>query len=107
ADRVVDLLAVERELVADLSHRLRTPLTALCLEADRMGPTPSARRIAEATAQLESELDAVITAARAPLAVSQPGGAADAAAQPCAVGQGVGARVAVAGVRAAARRRPG
>ena len=34
ADRVVQLLAAERELVADLSHRLRTPLTALRLDAE-------------------------------------------------------------------------
>ena len=34
ADRVVDLRPAERELIADLSHRLRTPLTALRLEAE-------------------------------------------------------------------------
>ncbi|MBD9732668.1 HAMP domain-containing histidine kinase [Streptomyces sp. H28] len=106
ADRVVDLLAVERELVADLSHRLRTPLTALCLEADRMGPTPSARRIAEATAQLESELDAVITAARDPLAVSQPGGAAHDPAKPCDVSEVVAVRLEFWAVLAAQQDRP-
>lgn len=33
ADQVVQLLANERELAADLSHRLRTPLTVLRLNA--------------------------------------------------------------------------
>ena len=34
AGRIGELLAAERELVADLSHRLRTPITALRLDAD-------------------------------------------------------------------------
>ncbi len=34
AGRVEVLLAAERESVADLSHRLRTPLTALRLRAE-------------------------------------------------------------------------
>jgi signal transduction histidine kinase len=34
ADRIRDLIWQERESVADLSHRLRTPLTALRLEAE-------------------------------------------------------------------------
>jgi signal transduction histidine kinase len=34
AGRIKDLLAQERELVADLSHRLRTPLTALRIDVD-------------------------------------------------------------------------
>ncbi|MEU1278565.1 HAMP domain-containing sensor histidine kinase [Streptomyces sp. NPDC005805] len=76
ADRVVELLAVEREMVADLSHRLRTPLTALYLEADLMSGTPGARRIGEAVAQLERELDSIIAAARTPLAAGQSGGGA-------------------------------
>lgn len=45
AGRIQELLRAEREQVADLSHRLRTPLTALRLEAegqrrrlDRAGP---------------------------------------------------------------------
>ncbi|TXS57482.1 sensor histidine kinase [Streptomyces sp. t39] len=76
ADRVAELLAVEREMVADLSHRLRTPLTALYLEADLMSGTPGARRISAAVAQLESELDSIIAAARTPLAAHPPGGAA-------------------------------
>jgi signal transduction histidine kinase len=73
ADRMVKLLAVERELVADLSHRLRTPLTALHLAAERMGPTPEADRIAAALQHLESELGSIIAAARTPLAVSPMG----------------------------------
>ena len=39
AGRIVELLAAERELVADLSHRLRTPITALRLDAEALGPT--------------------------------------------------------------------
>ncbi|MET0233150.1 MAG: HAMP domain-containing sensor histidine kinase [Kibdelosporangium sp.] len=34
ATRITDLLREERETIADLSHRLRTPLTALRLEAE-------------------------------------------------------------------------
>lgn len=51
ADRIEALLAAERERVADLSHRLRTPLTALRLEAEAAdlpaltpGSTASTRR---------------------------------------------------------------
>src|SRR2546423_12257699 len=35
-DRVGELLEAERELVADLSHRLRTPLTGLRLDAEAL-----------------------------------------------------------------------
>jgi signal transduction histidine kinase len=38
ADRIRDLVWQERESVADLSHRLRTPLTALRLEAEAIAP---------------------------------------------------------------------
>ncbi|WP_042402263.1 sensor histidine kinase [Streptacidiphilus carbonis] len=76
AERMLELLAVERELVADLSHRMRTPLTALHLATDRMPPSPDASRITAAVAQLESELHAVITAARTPLAVGHMGAVA-------------------------------
>ncbi|MFJ5548114.1 sensor histidine kinase [Streptomyces sp. NPDC093225] len=75
ADRVVRLLALERELVADLSHRLRTPLTALFLEAERLEGTPDGRRIAVAVGALEEQLTEIITTARAPLAAA-PAGAA-------------------------------
>ncbi|MFF3766476.1 sensor histidine kinase [Streptomyces sp. NPDC001922] len=73
ADRVVQLLAMERELVADLSHRLRTPLTALRLEAERMSAAPGAERLTSAITHLETELDSIISAARSPLAVGPLG----------------------------------
>ncbi|WP_354637781.1 HAMP domain-containing sensor histidine kinase [Kitasatospora camelliae] len=73
ADRMVGLLATERELVADLSHRLRTPLTALHLATDRMAPGPDTRRIGAAVAQLEEELNSIIAAARTPLATGPMG----------------------------------
>src|ERR671910_737840 len=41
ADRIDELRAAERERVADLSHRLRTPLTGLRLDAETSGPGPA------------------------------------------------------------------
>ncbi|MFD7628257.1 ATP-binding protein [Streptomyces sp. NPDC059851] len=73
AHRMTELLAVERELVADLSHRLRTPLTALHLASERMAGTPESARVEAAVGELEAELRAIIAAARTPLSVGPMG----------------------------------
>ncbi|MFS0692947.1 sensor histidine kinase [Streptomyces nitrosporeus] len=64
ADQVVQLLANERELAADLSHRLRTPLTVLRLNAASLGEGPAAEQTRAAVEQLEREVDTVIRTAR-------------------------------------------
>ncbi|MFF7195511.1 sensor histidine kinase [Streptomyces sp. NPDC008079] len=64
ADQVVELLASERELAADLSHRLRTPLTVLRLNTASLGEGPAADQTRAAVAQLEREVDQIIRAAR-------------------------------------------
>jgi signal transduction histidine kinase len=64
ADHVVQLLANERELAADLSHRLRTPLTVLRLNAASLGGGPAAEQTRAAVAQLEREVDTIIRTAR-------------------------------------------
>ncbi|MGW0755783.1 ATP-binding protein [Streptomyces sp. NPDC002814] len=64
ADQVVQLLANERELAADLSHRLRTPLTVLRLNAASLGDGPAAEQTRAAVAQLEREVDTIIQTAR-------------------------------------------
>ncbi|MFD7899619.1 sensor histidine kinase [Streptomyces sp. NPDC059743] len=64
ADQVVQLLANERELAADLSHRLRTPLTVLRLNAASLGEGPAADQTRAAVAQLEREVDTIIRTAR-------------------------------------------
>lgn len=63
ADRIDELLAAERERVADLSHRLRTPLTALRLDAESSG---SEALIADVD-RLEAEVSELIRSARRPL----------------------------------------
>ncbi|MEV5682211.1 HAMP domain-containing sensor histidine kinase [Streptomyces sp. NPDC052164] len=64
ADQVVQLLANERELAADLSHRLRTPLTVLRLNAASLGEGPAAEQTRAAVEQLEHEVDTIIRTAR-------------------------------------------
>jgi len=64
ADRVVGLVAAEREFAADLSHRLRTPLTVLRLNAASLGDGDAADQTRHAVAQLEREVDQIIRTAR-------------------------------------------
>ncbi|MEU5536230.1 HAMP domain-containing sensor histidine kinase [Streptomyces sp. NPDC020362] len=82
ADQVVQLLANERELAADLSHRLRTPLTVLRLNAASLGAGPAAEQTRTAVAQLEREVDTIIRTAREAkpqTAAAGPGAGCDAA----------------------------
>jgi signal transduction histidine kinase len=82
ADQVVQLLANERELAADLSHRLRTPLTVLRLNAASLGSSPAAEQTRAAVEQLEREVDIIIRTARDAKPQTQatgPGAGCDAA----------------------------
>ncbi|MEV3874263.1 HAMP domain-containing sensor histidine kinase [Streptomyces sp. NPDC049906] len=82
ADQVVQLLANERELAADLSHRLRTPLTVLRLNAASLGDGPAAEQTRAAVHQLEREVDTIIRTAREAkpqTAAAGPGAGCDAA----------------------------
>lgn len=66
-DRVGQLLEAERELVADLSHRLRTPLTVLRLDAEGLDNPEESRRLADDIEELERAVTGVIRMARRPV----------------------------------------
>ncbi|TCC64097.1 HAMP domain-containing histidine kinase [Kribbella pittospori] len=66
ADRIDEVIAVEREAVADLSHRLRTPLTALRLQVEALPDRERAEELNIQVTSLERTLTAVISAARRP-----------------------------------------
>ncbi|MCS7477181.1 ATP-binding protein [Umezawaea endophytica] len=68
AARIGQLVASEREVLADLSHRLRTPLTALRLDSETLGTDSSANRVRQAVHALEREVNELIRAARRELA---------------------------------------
>lgn len=66
ADRIEGLLASERETIADLSHRLRTPMTAIRLDVEALPASERAQDLLRHVAQLERPLTAVIRKARLP-----------------------------------------
>ncbi|MGI5246723.1 sensor histidine kinase [Dactylosporangium sp. CA-139066] len=67
ADRISALLSREREAAADLSHRLRTPLTALRIDAERLRDRADQDRIIRGLDALERTVNEVIRAARRPV----------------------------------------
>jgi signal transduction histidine kinase len=65
AVRIGDLLQAEREHAADLSHSLRTPLTALRLDAELLQDKAESERITSAVHDLEDAVTNVIADTRA------------------------------------------
>jgi signal transduction histidine kinase len=66
AARIGGLLQAEREAAADLSHRLRTPVTALRLAVDTTEDPQERARLREHLDRLETTVDTVVRQARGP-----------------------------------------
>jgi signal transduction histidine kinase len=64
SQRISELLAAEREAAADLSHRLRTPLTALRLHAESLSDRDERHVLTGDVQALTAMVDAVIKEAR-------------------------------------------
>lgn len=67
AQRIVELLSAERAAVGDLSHRLRTPVTALRLDAESISDAALAARLRQHIDQLHRTVDAIIKDAKRPV----------------------------------------
>lgn len=72
AARVVELLGLEREEVADLAHRLRTPVAAIRLDADSLLASETTDRLRTDVDHLDRMVDEVIREARRPLSADTP-----------------------------------
>jgi signal transduction histidine kinase len=66
AVRIGELLAHERETVADLSHRLRTPLTALRIDAESLRDGAEMERMLADVSAVERTVSGIIREARRP-----------------------------------------
>jgi signal transduction histidine kinase len=71
AVRIGELLAHERETVADLSHRLRTPLTALRIDAESLRDEEEMARVITGVDDVSRLVNEIIREARRP---TEPGG---------------------------------
>ena len=72
AARLGGLLTAERESVADLSHRLRTPLTSLRLQAEALTDAGEREQLMSQVDRLEKAVSQLIETARNP-AADEPG----------------------------------
>ncbi len=66
-NRIEDLLRAERETVADLSHRLRTPVTALRLDTEELRDPEERERLTRDVGELSRAVDQIISEARRPV----------------------------------------
>jgi signal transduction histidine kinase len=73
AGRIGELLQAERDAAADLSHRLRTPVTALRLAVDATPDGEERARLREHLDRLEGTVDAVVRQSRRPATGSETG----------------------------------
>ncbi|RPI25054.1 MAG: sensor histidine kinase, partial [Actinobacteria bacterium] len=64
AGRLGGMVEAERESVADLSHRLRTPLTALRLQAETLADPAEAEALLADVDRMERAIDSMIAEAR-------------------------------------------
>jgi signal transduction histidine kinase len=67
AERIEELLLLERTAVADLSHRLRTPVTALRIDVERVPDEALAERLRRHVGNLQRSVDAIVKDARRPI----------------------------------------
>ena len=64
AERLTSMITAERESLADLSHRLRTPLTGLRLQAERLSESQDRKALLEGVDRMQSAVDGLIVAVR-------------------------------------------
>ena len=67
ARRIGELLAYQQEMMADVSHRLRTPMTALRIDAESLQDHVERARMLIDVDALEGTVDEVIVDARRPV----------------------------------------
>jgi signal transduction histidine kinase len=67
AERTTELLAAERAAAGDLSHRLRTPVTALRLDAESVPDPALAQRLQDHITVLQLTVDQIVKEARRPV----------------------------------------
>ncbi len=67
AERITELLVAERAAVGDLSHRLRTPVTALRIDVEGVDDGALAERLRQHVGTLQRSIDAIVNEARRPV----------------------------------------
>lgn len=65
--RIQELLVAERGVAGDLAHRLRTPVTALRIDVDRIPDDELAERLRDHLATLQRTVDLIVEDARRPV----------------------------------------
>ena len=64
ADRITELLAAERAAIGEMAHRLRTPITALRLDAEAVSDPELAARLGDHLTEVQRAVDTIVKEAR-------------------------------------------
>jgi signal transduction histidine kinase len=64
ADRITELLAAERAAIGEMAHRLRTPITALRLDAEAVTDPELSARLGDHLTEVQRAVDTIVKEAR-------------------------------------------